>query len=209
MSERTENEGFRMMEDFVCDAIHDSGIPQADPTKPGKNEGMRLVEELVFEGANGSQSIPQRRSDVCSADLVAESREWNKGRGITLESWIGYVGNFEHAIGYGELFWPEFTEYDGCVLFAGFSEKSYRGFMQQTGGNRQAVEAVMNHRHILDLFCGPALQPTREQLVYLGRLLKEMWTAKLQRDFPGRRIAISFPDEPCDDLDYEITFFQE
>jgi hypothetical protein len=121
-----------------------------------------------------------------------------------LEAWIGCVGSYEHAIGYGELFWPDFVEHDGCILLTGFSEESYLGFMQKTGGNRQATEAVMNHRHILDLFCGSERRPTREQVVYLGRLLKEMWAAKLQRDFPGKRFVVSFQEKPTEDLlDYE------
>jgi hypothetical protein len=154
--------------------------------------------------------MPQRLSDIPLTDLVAETRQWNDGRGIDLESWIACVGNFEHAIAYGELFWPDFAEHDGCVFFARFSEESYRGFLQQTGGNRQAVEAVMNHRHILDLFCRPDLKPTREQVIYLGRLLKDAWAAKLQRDFPGKRFVVSFPEEASEDLlDYEVTFFQE
>lgn len=154
--------------------------------------------------------MPKRLSDVPLADLIPETREWNGGRGIDLEAWIGCVGSFEHAIGYGELFWPDFAEHDDCVFFAGFSEESYRGFMQQTSGNRQAVEAVMNHRHILDLFCRPELTPSREQVVYLGRLLKEMWAAKLQRDFPAKRFVVNFPEEsPENLLDYEITLFQE
>ncbi|MCI0642767.1 MAG: hypothetical protein L0Y72_27465 [Gemmataceae bacterium] len=154
--------------------------------------------------------MPQRLSDVSLADLIPETRAWNGGNGIDLADWIGCVGSFEHAIAYGELFWPDFVEHDGCVFFAGFSEESYRGFMQQTNGNRQAVEAVMNHRHILDLFSRPELSPTREQVVYLGRLLKEMWAAKLHRDFPGRQFVVSFDEGPSGNLlDYEVTFFQD
>jgi hypothetical protein len=154
--------------------------------------------------------MSQRLSDIPLADLIPETRAWNDGRGIDLGDWIGCVGSFEHAIAYGELFWPDFAEHDGCVLFAGLSEESYRGFMQQAGGNRQAVEAVMNHRHIVDLFARPELEPTRAQVVYLGRLLKEMWAAKLRRDFPGKRFVVSFPEEPSENLlDYEVTFFQE
>lgn len=153
--------------------------------------------------------MPQRLSKVPMADLVPETRDWNSGNGIDLRSWIGCVGSLEHAIGYAELFWPDFAEHDGCILCDGFSEESYNGFMKQTGGNRQAVEAVMNHCHILDLFSDPDLNPTREQVVYLGRLLKEMWAAKLQRDFPAKRFLVTFPEEASEDLlDYEVTFFQ-
>lgn len=155
-------------------------------------------------------SMPQRLSDIPMADLVPETRAWNNGTGIDLESWISSVGSIDHAIAYGELFWPEFKEFDGCIFFADFSQDAYRGFLVQTKGDKQAVEAVMNHRHIVDLFCGREPRPTREQLVYFGRLLKEMWTAKLQRDFPGRRFVVSFTEKPSNDLlDYEISFFQE
>jgi hypothetical protein len=40
------------------------------------------------------------------ADLVPETRNWNGGNGIGLELRIGCSGNIEHAIAYGELFWP-------------------------------------------------------------------------------------------------------
>ena len=143
--------------------------------------------------------MPQSLSDIPLADLVPETREWNEGRGIDLEAWIGCIGSFQHAIAYGELFWPDFAEYDGCVFFVGFSEESYRGFMQQTGGNRQAVEAVMNHLHILDLFCRPEAEPTREQVVYLGRLLKEPVTPLDGGEhcpLPCRRVAMALREQP-------------
>lgn len=223
MAGPAENEGFRVLDDFVCNAIHASEMPQAAPTKSGKNEGMHLVEESVFEGRSQSKEevkrcstqqrkpIPLRLSDFQIADLILETQQWNEGRGVDWKTWLYCVGSFDHAIGYGKLFWPEFIEFDDCVFLAeGFSKECYYTSMRQGGGNKQAVEEVMNHRHILDLFWVPERQPTREQIVYLGRLLKEMWTAKLHRDFPARRIVLSFSEEPCGDLvDYIITFFQD
>ena len=152
--------------------------------------------------------MPQRLSVVPMSELIPETRDWNGGSGISIESWIGCIGSIEHAIGYGELFWPEFVELDGCVFFAGVMETSYRGFLEQTGGDKRAVEAVLNHRHILDLFSGA--QPTHQQVVYLGRLLREIWAAKLAHDFPNRRFVVSFPEEECEGLlDYEVSFFQD
>jgi hypothetical protein len=109
--------------------------------------------------------MPQRLSDVHLSQLVPETQKWNHGRGIDLLAWICHMGNIEQAIAYGELFWPEFVEFDGCILFAGFREESYQGFMSHTGGDRRAVEAVMNHHHILDLFFGSQQEPTRSQVV--------------------------------------------
>lgn len=54
MAVRAENEGFSVLDDFVCDAIHAPGIPRADPNKQGRNEGIRVIEELVFGGAPGT-----------------------------------------------------------------------------------------------------------------------------------------------------------
>src|SRR4051812_46438392 len=93
------------------------------------------------------QLMPQRLSDVELADLVPEIRAWNNGESISLKGWIYAVGNFEHMIGYGELFWPDFEELDGCVLRAGITEDGYRSFMEHAGGDRRAVEAVINHVH--------------------------------------------------------------
>jgi hypothetical protein len=127
---------------------------------------------------------------------------------LTLFSWIGCEGDYEHLIGYGCIFWPEFKEHDDCVFFADkFTEENYRAFIESTEGDKTAVEAVMNHWHIKDIFC--SAEPSREMILYVGRLLKGIWQTKLSRDFPGRSITVSFPEEFEEDLlNYEISFFQ-
>jgi hypothetical protein len=55
MADRAENEGFRVLDEFVCDAIPEPGIPQADPKQQGKNEGIRVIEELVFGSESGTK----------------------------------------------------------------------------------------------------------------------------------------------------------
>jgi hypothetical protein len=58
--------------------------------------------------------------------------------------------------------------------------------MEQTQGTKRAVEAVMNHRHILDLFPNVTREPSEEAIVHLGRVLKDTWSCKLRRDLPER-----------------------
>jgi hypothetical protein len=125
--------------------------------------------------------MPQRLSDVPLAQLIPETQQWNNGQGIEILSWIGCVGSVEHAIAYGELFWPEFVELEGCILFTGFSEESYRSCLAQAGSNRQSLEALLNHRHLLDLFSGSASEPARAQLVYLARTMDRQAPAGLSR----------------------------
>lgn len=144
------------------------------------------------------------------ASLIPELSEWNAGEGIEIGAWLSCVGNYEHAIAYARLFWPEFAVHEDCVLFADFAEASYQGFASQTRGSRKALESVMNHRHLLDLFPSAPTEPTRAQIVHLGRALKDMWSSKLRRDFPSREIVVTFREEGIEDLlDYQITFFQQ
>jgi hypothetical protein len=147
-------------------------------------------------------------SDQDFAMLIPELPKWNNGKGIDIDSWICCVGSFEHAVGYSRLFWPEFLMHDDSVFFReGFSIESYKGFMHQSSGDRSAVERVMNHRHLADLFCEPSLSPTREQLLYVGDVLQQMWTAKLHRDFPGISFGVPlFGTDSTDLMDLVITF---
>ena len=141
--------------------------------------------------------------------IIPELQSWNSGKGIDVESWIRCIGRFDHAVGYAHLFWPSFTLHDDCIMFSGFAVESYDTWMKQTSGRKQAVDTVMNHRHILDLFSNDGSEIPRELVLYLGRLLQDMWTCKLKHDFPDRDIVVSFPEEHCDDLlNYEITIFQ-
>jgi hypothetical protein len=142
--------------------------------------------------------------------LIPEARAFQWVEDLTPCGWLANVGSLGQAIAYGELFWPSFVEHDGCILFASrFNRDNFQSWVAATGGDRRAIEGVINHTHILDLFVQHASHPTREQVVWLGRLLKEMWQAKVDRDFPGRGVVVSFPENAGDDLlGYEITVFQ-
>jgi hypothetical protein len=141
--------------------------------------------------------------------LIPELARWNNGDGIDLDAWLDCMGNFQLAIAFSRLFWPEFVEHDGCVLFAGFSLDTYHGFLTACNGDRAGVEAVMNHRHVLDLFHHAAPTATAAQLIYLGKVFNEILKVKLAHDFPNRVFEVSFEDGPFDDLiEYQVTFWQ-
>ena len=138
--------------------------------------------------------------------LIPELRQWE----VDIGSWMGLVGRFDLAIGYGHFFWPGFKIHQDCVLFADCPIESFDEWMQHTDGDRSAVESVLNHRHIYGLFSNSQSVPTRQALVYLGRLLQDMWSCKLARDFPGRAIVVSFNEDFRESLlDYQITFFHK
>ena len=123
--------------------------------------------------------------------------------------WLHAFGSFDHAQAFSTLFWPGFITHDGCT-FLDFDEKLYADWLVNLKGDKTAVEAMMNHRHICDLLPEPSAErkPTREQVLFVGRVLKEMWSCKLRRDFPAKHFTVSFPEDYNEDLvDYEISFF--
>jgi hypothetical protein len=150
--------------------------------------------------------------NVNFADLIPELKAWNEGKGIDIDDWISCEGDHKHLIGCARILWPDFVEHDGCIFRGdGVDEKNYRAFLKQTCGDKTRVEAVMNHQHIVDLFSRSHHEtPTRDVVLYLGRLMKEIWQVKLNHDFPSRKITVSFhEDEQKDLLEYQITFWQE
>ena len=123
--------------------------------------------------------------------LIPEMKDWNNGKGIDIDRWIGCMANHKILVGCARILWPDFVERDGCIFLASH-ELNFRDYIHKVEGDKKTTEATTNHIHILHLF-GTEL-PTRE----------------LRHDFPDRKFTVAFPEE--DDLellDYEITFFQE
>ncbi|PQZ78623.1 MULTISPECIES: hypothetical protein [unclassified Brevundimonas] len=143
---------------------------------------------------------------VSDSDLIPDAKLWNNGRGIDLESWIAMNGNYDLAVGYSLLFWPEFVEIDDYVLRQGSTEANLREW-EKRGGGRKAIEAVINHIHIADIHYGASVSEV--QLRHLGRALQAIYQQKLAADYPERAFEVHFNDEPgLDSIDYELTFFQ-
>ena len=124
--------------------------------------------------------------------LFPELREWNDGGGITVSDWLNTFGSIQQAIAYSTLLWPEFVEYEGCLLWSEADPSNFDDWMASLGGNKTHVEQVINHRHITDLFLNAKDEPTPEQVEYLGKLLQKIWALKLQSDFPLSGIQVEF-----------------
>lgn len=157
--------------------------------------------------------MPQRLSDETLSELVPDIKNWNNGHGIDLESWAGYMGTMELAIAFGELFWPDFFEYRSCIFRgSGLTKTDNQRFertLQSLNGNLASMEGLRNHIHVWDIFPRAAEdpQPTREQCLYLARLLREMWETKLNREFSQRKFHVVV-NEDDEEGDFQVTFFE-
>ena len=70
---------------------------------------------------------------VSESDIIPEAKLWDNGRGVDLESWIAMNGNYNLAVGYSLLFWPEFVVIDDHVLRQGSTEANLREWEKRGG----------------------------------------------------------------------------
>jgi hypothetical protein len=141
------------------------------------------------------------------SDLAA----WNGDAGIDIESWVGCVGNFSLAVGYASVFWPEFVLFEGYLLRSDFSEASLRGFEGQKDSSRKSVEWVMNHVHVADTQRCGCEDASKDKLILLGNVLKEVYEAKLLWQFPDRpcRVELYVPNDEENLMEYQLSFWQK
>jgi hypothetical protein len=104
----------------------------------------------------------------------------------------------------------EFVEVDGFILRQGYSPEALRRFRQREGADRAGVESVMNHWHLDGIQYIGCPDASPDKLLHLGRTLEQIYTAKLQWQFPERpcRVSLYVPDDPLLLNQYEITFWQ-
>lgn len=142
--------------------------------------------------------------------MRAELGEWNSGKGIDLEMWIGCQGRFSLAIGYLTILWPEFEVIEDYIVRKGSSGEAIRDFSNQSGSSRLSVERTINHIHLVDLHYRGCPDATPDKMLVLGTALKEIYEAKLKWQFPDRpcTVRLYVPEDATALDEYEITFWQ-
>lgn len=74
MNAQGQNEGFRIVDESVCDAIRGPGVPQAPSNQRGQNEGVRILEEgscdLIAEGKENNGASPYKEPSTLLVPLA-------------------------------------------------------------------------------------------------------------------------------------------
>ena len=73
------------------------------------------------------------------------------------------------------------------------------------------IEYVINHIHILDLFAQEKQSEiTKDQVIYLGEILREIYDTKLTTQFKDRKFIVTFNghENVGELIDYELSFHQ-
>lgn len=104
------------------------------------------------------------------------------------ESLVYLNGTFALGLGFARMFWPTFELREGHLVLADSSRDNLREWIDHGGGDRWAVEQVINHRHFACWMADDGA--TDEEIRSFGERVQEIWQGKVDRDFPGERITV-------------------
>jgi hypothetical protein len=105
MAERAGNEGFRVLDDFACEAIHDPSTSLANPANQGRNEGMSVVTDIAFDAPRESEpgdkkSTRPGRSIALSDGAKPTRAGWSSlFFGAAVATFSGLVGGVLRLVG--------------------------------------------------------------------------------------------------------------
>lgn len=122
-------------------------------------------------------------------------------------SYLNLRADFDLAAAFAKLFWPDFVEVDGCVLLQReYSPEAFAEWMERFDGDRRAVESMLNHVHISDLFLNSRKDVTYPGELYdfLAHALMLGWKQVLQDKYPDKRFTFTLRYSPSP----EISFHQ-
>lgn len=96
-------------------------------------------------------------------------------------------GGLTMALAFASLFWPDLVEVDGSVFIAEqYDATVYADWRTRLGDQPDAIERVMNHVHLSDLFHPASEDVPPEELDRLAGMMAETWRVALARQFPER-----------------------
>ena len=105
--------------------------------------------------------------------------------------------------------WPTFQERQGCIILNDVNGKDLAEMLYITQNSKISVETQLNRRRLIHIL--PANAPINPaDLSVIGSTLREMWQAKLRKDFPNKTFSVIFTEgtNGLDVENFEITFFQ-
>src|SRR5215217_5063768 len=79
MAAQGQNQGFHVLEDFVCQAVPNPALPPANPANQGRNEGVVAHDEILVDGGQRQTAArveePSRSEPRSAAALLEAIQE--------------------------------------------------------------------------------------------------------------------------------------
>jgi hypothetical protein len=134
--------------------------------------------------------------------------QWSSDGGDAVRTFIEQEVGASAAIALTTLFWPLFVEVDGAVLLADrFSTENLRAWQATLGSDVRAIEGVINHVHLWDVFNLNADRVPDDALLYFAGVLRQTWQAALRTQFPARDfdVTVASGDEEYGPTIYAVS----
>jgi hypothetical protein len=126
------------------------------------------------------------------------------GSSAGLFDFVGRHVSLTEALAVGQLLWPPFVVERGCVLLSErYQTDQFEQWWDRLAGDISAIEEVMNHLHIWDLFEQDDDDGLVDAYVEMAELIAATWRCALQESFPDRSFAVSVDE---DDYGPTVTF---
>jgi hypothetical protein len=127
---------------------------------------------------------------------IGEIRSTWTGPGVEstgLWTYLDFKGSMQLAYGFSSLFWPDFVEVDGALILAEkYAEERFQNWYQHFQGDLTAIEKMMNHVHIEDLFMIGAHDDDLDNRVWdtVVSVLESCWRAATAARFLNESVVV-------------------
>ena len=119
---------------------------------------------------------------------------WKESFGGTPTLWdyLAVEGGATLALAFAELFCPRLIEVRGCILLEQHYEASrFEEWWANLDGDIRAIELVINHIHIWDLFDQDEEELPEVALLHLAQVLAMGWRVAVAQQYPDRRFEVT------------------
>ena len=135
---------------------------------------------------------------MTNPDLLSAFRRKYKGQdsaGFNYFDFLHAQGSPFCALFYSQLFWPEFVEIDGMIVFQDAIEdledkKRLNEALHRYKGDKTKTEQAFNLVEIPSLFGKHISETNDEEDAFLADRLTEMWRCRLAVVYPDREFLV-------------------
>jgi hypothetical protein len=140
---------------------------------------------------------------------LPEPAQWRAGFGGTpgLFDFVSTHASLALALAITRVSWPRFTVVRECVVIAErYDPTTFEQWWVRLDGDVGAIERVVNHLHLWDLFDDESDDSRVEQAFReMAQLVAASWRCALESAFPGRKFEVVVSDDP-EDYGPTVTF---
>jgi hypothetical protein len=145
---------------------------------------------------------------------IREIRSTWTGAGVEstgLWTYLNFKGSVQLPYGFASLFWPDFVDAGGAMILAEkYSKESFDSWYQHFDGDLTAIEKMMNHVHVEDLFMNGPSDDDLDDGVWntVLTVLESCWRAAATERFPSEPVVVETWD-PEDGSTLQLVIYRQ